>query len=124
MRWKSPSDRVQMVLFSPVILPAAALMFLLVVPSIWITDKWHSYLTAKSWRLWFAWRPIYIDRPWENIPARWVWLEVIERRFWGGWEYRYRDTDGSPKGADAKRLDGAAATAGAEGIAKPSEEAA
>jgi len=30
-----------------------------------------------------------------------------------------RDTDGSPEGRDAKRLDGEAATAGAEGIAQP-----
>ncbi len=31
-----------------------------------------------------------------------------------------RDTDGSPEGRDAQRLDGEAATAGAEGIAQPS----
>lgn len=32
-----------------------------------------------------------------------------------------RDTDGSPEGRDAQRLDGEAATAGAEGIAQPKE---
>lgn len=32
---------------------------------------------------------------------------------------RFRDSDGSPKGRDAKRLDGEAATARAEGIAHP-----
>lgn len=35
---------------------------------------------------------------------------------------RRRDTDGSPEGQDAERLDGEAATAGAEGIAQVSEQ--
>jgi hypothetical protein len=33
-----------------------------------------------------------------------------------------RDSDGSPEGRDAKRLDGEAATARAEGIAQPQPE--
>jgi len=47
------------------------------------------FITARSWRSWYAWRPVYID-------GEMVWLERIERRWepcvypaGGIWRYRY-----------------------------------
>lgn len=57
------------------------------------------------------------DSPPEGFAPTSLWAVRVSRSFCKLYAPYRRDTDGSPKGRDAQRLDGEAATAGAEGIA-------
>jgi hypothetical protein len=82
MQWKPPSERAQLWLLSPIIVPVVILgapFMLLLAGWLWLARKiWP----AHPWRPWFAWRPVKPDAPWSD---KWVWLETIEaRRSWNG----------------------------------------
>lgn len=93
MRWRSPSEAVQLVLLSPLIIvavPALLLFFgppALIMLSAQKIREWCGIPT--EWEPWFAWRPVYCE--WNRGAPRWAWLETVERRFLGGWQYGFKE---------------------------------
>lgn len=93
MKWNPPSERVMLVLLSPLIVPATAFLFIGLLPILavsWLQDRFDH--NRGQWRQWFAWRPVYCDGFWYDQRSKWVWLETIERRgFWlDNSEYRLK----------------------------------
>lgn len=90
MKWRAPSDRMQFLLLSPIIVPLAVLCAIWVAPVglvVWLDRRRRSRLYAKGWHVWFAWRPVKTGPWWDR--GGWVWLEMIERQV-GGEENEYR----------------------------------
>lgn len=82
MRWQTPSERTQLILMSPIILPIAAagiVLFVVGSPLWWPLHKYYQHLDAKGWHPWFAWRPVYYDGFMAGQPSKWIWLETVER---------------------------------------------
>lgn len=94
MRWQSPSDRVKMIVCSPVIIPAVIVMVppcLAMAGLAWLGEQWNKRQRVKGWHSWFAWRPVYIDHFWhhDDLPSEWVWLDRVGRcMIHDSWSYR------------------------------------
>jgi len=95
MRWKPPSERVQMILLSPILIPVtlAALPIIAVMAGpAWLIDRYSAWrrtqYRANPIRRWFAWRPVKFDGFWDGVPSQWLWLETVEARWRGDWKYR------------------------------------
>ena len=89
MRWRSPSDRAQFWLLSPILIPALVPLVIGLLPVAgveWLRGKWKERQASKGWHEWYAWRPVKFNT-WSERNRQWVWLERIKRRHHGGWEY-------------------------------------
>ena len=83
------SERTQLILLPPIIVPVmvvAAPPLFAMGCLLWAFSKWDDYRSRKSWHQWFAWHPVNLDGWCYDRPSKWVWLETVERRRWGGWE--------------------------------------
>lgn len=95
MRWRPPSERVQMILLSPVFVPiavAALPVIAVMVAMMWPIEKYGQWRRAQyranPKRTWFAWRPVRFSGFWEDVPDQWLWLETVQARWRGhDWEY-------------------------------------
>lgn len=96
MRWQPPSERVQMILLAPILIPVmlAAIPALVVCAGpVWIVDRISQWRRAQ-WsvtpkRQWFAWRPVKFSGFWEDVPDQWLWLERVDA-IWKHNEWAYR----------------------------------
>ena len=86
MKWRAPSQRVQFILASPIVVPAgiiAAALILPIIPVFWLVDKISAKMRpSMDWHAWFAWRPVPLGHWSEHVGKRadWAWLERVERR--------------------------------------------
>lgn len=87
MRWQAPSERTQLILLAPIIVPACIVL----VPTLALMTAWQKLYAlvapSREYHRWFAWRPVrhFNDRDW-------LWLEYVERRWCGhgvGCVYRF-----------------------------------
>jgi hypothetical protein len=76
MRWRAPSQRTQLKLLTPILIPMGivAIGFTLFVRA-W--EARMARLRRKDWHRWFAWRPVRLG-PYRGDP--WAWLERVDRR--------------------------------------------
>lgn len=97
MRIAPFSERTQLILLSPIIVPvtaAAIVVFAPVVPFLWLWNRLES-IHRKKWQergrhSWFAWRPVKLSGFYFNRADRFVWLEIVERdKLHEGWAYRF-----------------------------------
>jgi hypothetical protein len=82
----------------PIIAPLAVIaiaMFLLAAPILWPISKLRDLIgerrKAKGWHRWFAWRPVKLPGFYFDRDDSFVWLETIDRKWLGGWSYRFPD---------------------------------
>lgn len=90
MKWRAPSERTQLWLAAPIVVPVALLCAVWFAPLalvMWLDHRRLARVRAKGWHLWFAYRPVKVG-PWWNRGG-WVWLEMIERKI-GGEDSEYR----------------------------------
>lgn len=81
MQWKSPSERTQLIILSPVLIPCAAFIIAAALPVFAIEWLYRRYGPPRlKWRHWFAWRPVKCEGFFYDQPNKWVWLETVERR--------------------------------------------
>lgn len=91
MKWHSPTERTQLFLVSPIIVPVvaiAAIIFSPFIPVVWARRCWMRRQARKGWHAWFAWRPVKLG---QYRDGRWVWGEAIERKvreYRRSYEYR------------------------------------
>lgn len=91
MKWHPPTERTQLFLVSPIIVPLvaiAAIIFSPFIPLIWARVLWMRRQSRKGWHAWFAWRPVKLG---VYRDGRWVWGETIERKvreYRRSYEYR------------------------------------
>lgn len=80
MKWRAPSDRTQMILLSPVIIPATIILVPMVVTLVAWQKLYGLIAPSQDWHSWFAWRPVkhFNDEDW-------MWLERVERS-WRGFD--------------------------------------
>ena len=81
MRWSAPSERTQLVIASPILVPVviAAVPFVVAMAgALAVGDWWARRQKYDVWHSWFAWRPVRFD--YDPEYGRWAWLETIERR--------------------------------------------
>lgn len=84
MIFRSPSERTQMILLSPVIL-ATAPVWLLLISILWAQEKFTTPEPAtRHWRRWFAWWPVEVGGEWEGKRCQhwrrqWAWLCLVEK---------------------------------------------
>ena len=91
------SEKVLIVVFFPVLVPAA----LALVAMFYLSEKITDLIgPSHYWRPWFAWYPVKAGG-WDD--SEWVWLEVVERRSRytpGPIDYRRKQTSVSSGGSD------------------------
>lgn len=79
MRWKTPSERTQMILLSPALIIAVPIIYVALSPLL-LLGLYEKYFPPKrGWKSWFAWRPVRCDGFFYNQPDKWAWLEKVER---------------------------------------------
>lgn len=90
MKWQSPSDRTVMIVFSPIIVPLAAMAIPIVGLMVGLQKVREWLCPQRDWHLWFAWRPVHAYHDPASLYRSWVWLEPVRRA--GscayGWTYR------------------------------------
>jgi hypothetical protein len=90
MRWKSPSDRTQMIILSPIILPVAILVLPIFGLMVGLEKLRNWACPQRDWHSWYAWRPVHVYLGANTIEREWIWLERCNRA--GscayGWDYR------------------------------------
>lgn len=84
MRFRSPSERTQLILLSPVIAPMAVVAIVTFGPiglAVWLWHKYGPSPRPRQWERWYAWRPVKVGEDWERCywRSRWAWLENVER---------------------------------------------
>ena len=96
MRMAPLSERSQMLLLSPIIVPvcvAGFVAFVVIGPLAWALSKVSEVINEKrrmrGRHLWFAWRPVWLNGFYYDRGDKLVWLETIERRFSGAWFYNF-----------------------------------
>lgn len=72
-----------MILLSPVIVPAGALLIIAMLPLMALQKTRAWLFPPRPWHPWFAWRPVRCN-DWfdDDNYGSWFWLETVER--WRG----------------------------------------
>lgn len=84
MRWRPPSERVQLCLVAPIAIPVGVMLAVWLSPLIawaFIEAKLRKRQRGRGRHIWFAWHPVKFDAFWHNdVESQWFWLERVERR--------------------------------------------
>lgn len=96
MRFRPLTDREQTILAMPIIVPMVVFMAPFVcaaAPFAWSLHKFISWnydrRRAKGWHRWFAWHPVWLSGFYYNRKDCYAWLEPVDRKWNGGWDYRH-----------------------------------
>lgn len=80
-----------MIILAPILAPLVV-VFVPFGLMMWLADKVDQWKRARNranpHRMWFAWRPVRFSGFWDDVPDQWLWLETVQARWKGRWEYR------------------------------------